>query len=102
MKELPDNFYSPSRQSSAVEKIDRLKRELVRDLYSGEGPFSHAVRDVRARWGIQAQKKVPSKDDRGTWLPVEQEPAGKWSRDHMAFIDRWNDALRPLKEGFVP
>lgn len=103
MESLPNRLYNPSLSSGAAKKIQRLKRELVRDLHGREGPFSEAVRGVRAEWGVAPREMLPSETERETHSPVEPS-LGKfgYSLENAKTIDRWEDALKPLREAFVP
>jgi len=94
--------YHPTLRSSAEEKVVRLKHNLVLNLFLQQGPFWEAVQNVRSEWGITARRVLPSKGDRGTYRPIEQEPPDKWTKGRLEFNDRWDDALRSLRDRFVP
>ena len=75
-------------------------------LFLQSGPFWVDVLSIRSEWGITAQRMLPSKADTGTYCPIDlapEKPAPyKATKALGTFFDRWDDALRPLKDRFVP
>ncbi len=56
-------------ESSSDTRVAALKRDLVLQLYTREGPFWEAVREVRGRWRIEASAQIPSHPLDQTLLP---------------------------------
>jgi hypothetical protein len=75
-------------------------------LFLQSGPFWVDVLSIRSEWGITAQRMLPSKADTGTYCPIDlapEKPAPyKATKALGTFFDRWDDALRPLRDRFVP
>jgi hypothetical protein len=97
---------SPTLGSSAEGRIRGLKRDLVLQLFFQRGPFWDGVLSLRSAWGITARRGMPSKEDSGTYCPIDlalEKPAPyKATKALGTFFDRWDDALRPLRDRFVP
>jgi len=101
MDSLPSGLeYHPTAASSAEARISRLKRDLVASLYLQAGPFWDAVRTLRERWDIVPRRTLPSEAKRETYSPVEPAIPFTWKKARA--IDRWEEALEPLVEGFIP
>jgi hypothetical protein len=59
--------------SDAASRLARLKCHLVLQLFTRSGPFSEAIRDVRARLGVEARTEVPQPDLGYAVLAAEEE-----------------------------
>jgi hypothetical protein len=61
------------RRRDAASRLGRLKRHLVLQLFTQSGPFWEAIRDVRARLGVEARTEVPPPSLAYAVLVAEEE-----------------------------
>jgi hypothetical protein len=65
MGSLPEDFeelqppFPTVLSSPHLEKVSRLKRELTKQLFIRQGEFWDAVSEMRTRWSITAQERLP-------------------------------------------
>jgi hypothetical protein len=59
--------------SDAASRLRRLKRHLAFEHFTQSGPFWEAIRDVRARLGIEARTEVPPPNLAHAFLAAEEE-----------------------------
>jgi hypothetical protein len=59
--------------SDAASRLARLKRHLVFQLFTRSGLFWEAIRDVRARLGVEARTELPPPDLGYAVLAAEEE-----------------------------
>ena len=95
---LSDVQRNPTVESSAAVRIRRLKRNLVASLFLRDGPFWGAVSQIRAKWGICPQVRVPCEDDPNTVMPWDKLPHTSLGVEDQ----EWDDDILPLIERFVP
>ena len=59
--------------SDAASRLGRFKRDLVFEHFTQKGPFWEAIRDVRARLGVEPRTEVPPPDLAHALLAAEEE-----------------------------
>jgi hypothetical protein len=59
--------------SDAVTRLAKLKRHLVFELFTQRGPFWEAIRDVRARLGVETRTELPPPNLAYAVLVAEEE-----------------------------
>ncbi len=80
-------------KSSADTKIVALKRELVVQLFTRDGPFWEAVRDVRDRWGVEASAQLPPHPVRRTLSPPGLPDPQKELEEWLHTSEAWRRTL---------
>jgi hypothetical protein len=70
--------------SDAASRLARLKRHLVFELFTQRGPFWEAIRDARARLGVEARTELPPPDLAHAFLAAEEE----WPEEAAEYRER--------------
>ncbi len=70
-----------------------LKRELVVQLFTRDGPFWEAVRDVRDRWGVEASAQLPPHPVRRTLSPPGLPDPQKELEEWLHTSEAWRRTL---------
>jgi hypothetical protein len=93
--------------SSAERRITALVHEFVLQVFLPRGDFWHAVRDLRVRWNVAAETRVPPINNTGVYLPPECDRSdssglkGTQESNPVALM-RWREDLGALHDRFVP
>lgn len=89
-------------QSSADTKIVALKRELVVQLFTQDGPFWEAVRDVRDRWGVEASAQLPPHPVHWTLSPPGLPDPQKELEEWLDTSEAWSKDLESIARSVIP
>ena len=74
--------------SPFLEKERKLKREFTAQLYTRRGPFWDAVAKMRARWSINAQRRLPELPTFVVWPEnISEVDRSRWLSDLFAIED---------------
>jgi hypothetical protein len=93
--------------SSGERLIRRAKRRIVLDVFLARGPTWKHIREMRERWGIEAQTQVPPPYQGAEYTPQalqsrpEEEFGEEAERWHATF-DEWRNDLAALYEAVIP
>jgi hypothetical protein len=93
--------------SSGERLIRRAKRRIVLDVFLARGPTWKHIREMRERWGIEAQPQVPPPYQGAEYTPQAlqsrpEEEFGEEAERWSATFDEWRDDLAVLYEAVVP
>ncbi len=89
-------------------RIRHAKRCLVLDLFLTRGPVWEHIRDMRERWGIEAQTGMPSRSSGlGLYTPESlglrpEEEFGEQAERWFATYAEWSNDLAALWKAVVP
>jgi len=101
-----------SYESGLAVAVKTQRREFVIQLYRQRGPFWEAIRDIRARWHVTVDTRIP-KPWPYTNLYSDAAPEGSWDPDspdyseesHKAwneFWEQWHGDLNSVVDRLVP
>src|SRR5215208_7796856 len=101
-----------SYESCLAVAVKAQRREFVIQLYKQRGPFWEAIRDIRARWHVTVDTRIP-KPWPYTNLYSDAAPEGSWDPDspdyseesHKAwneFWEQWRGDLNSVVDRLVP
>lgn len=93
--------------SSAERRITALVHEFVLQLFLRRRDFWDAVRDLRVRWNVSAETRLPPSDDAPVYPPPESgrgvsSELEKTQEAYQMRLDRLRDELGTLHDRFVP
>lgn len=99
-KQPPENIGQEHENEASAR---RFKNGLVAELWTKDGPFWESVRDMRARWGIDAQPQLAPGDSPSIGDLVFPRSAPGWASGEFSdFVGRWIQDLRYIKGRNVP
>jgi hypothetical protein len=76
-------------RSPLLKKVRRLKRELIAQLFIRQGEFWDAVSDMRTRWNVRAQRRLPELSAFVVWPDrISEEERSGWLGDLIAIKDK--------------
>ena len=101
-----------SYESGLAVAVKTQRREFVIQLYKQRGPFWEAIRDIRARWHVSADTRLPERWPITNLYP-EAAPEGSVDPDspdyseesHKAwdeFLEQWRGDLNSVVDRLVP
>src|SRR5215213_509452 len=101
-----------SYESGLAVALKTQRREFVIQFYKQRGPFWEAIRDIRARWRVTADTRLPEPWPYTNLYP-DAAPEGSWDPDspdyseesHKAwdeFLEQWRGDLNSVVDRLVP
>lgn len=87
--------------SDAGVRLTKLKRKLVLQLYTRDGPFWQAVRKVRTLRGITASTQLPPPTP-GPPVPEDEPDLSTDPEERMEFHKRWQADLFEIQQQVMP
>jgi hypothetical protein len=86
-------------ETEAGKEIEKLKHELVLQLYCRDGPFWEAVREVRQRWDIESVTWYPPHPVESEVLPpgLSSQPPVSSGEEYEEWSDTYERWVRDLE-----
>ncbi len=93
--------------SSGERRLRRAKRRIVLDVFLAREPTWKHIREMRGRWGIEAQTQVPPPYQGAEYTPQSlhlrpEEDFGEEAERWSATFHEWRNDLAVLYEAVVP
>ena len=93
--------------SSGERRIRRAKHSIVLDVFLTRGPTWKHIREMRERWGIEAQSQMPPPYQGFEYVPESlqsrpEEEFGEEAERWHATFDEWRNDLAALYEAVIP
>ena len=86
--------------SSAQGRIQRLRHELVLQVFMRRGSLWEAISNVRNRWNIEPKVQIPP-SGRG-WQMPEDAPDSADIVKYSEYAKRWQEEISAIKEKVAP